>query len=154
MAGSSFRFELDPVLQLRERAVEIAQGALAHAIQHRKDREADVRTATASLDASLDVGTAPRTVHQLGGAAAHREVPARSLSEAIQDLELSQAAETTARHQLGQALRKHEALNTLRTEAADNHRTQALRSETARLDDLVTGRAHTANARLSSRLAS
>lgn len=140
MPGSSFRFELAPVLQLRERAVEVAQNVLTHAIQTRRANEVRVRNATAALDASLDVGSEPRTVHQLGGAAAHREGLARSLTEAIRDLELSQAAEATARRQLGQAMRDREALVTLRTEAADVHRAEALRSETARLDDLVTGR--------------
>lgn len=141
MPGSSFRFDLAPVLQLRERAVELAQETLGHATQHRKDCEAQVRTATAALDASLDLsGTAPRTVHQLGGAAAHREVLARTLSDAIRNLEHSRTAEDTARRQLGEALREREALDTLRSEAADAHRTQRLRSETARLDDLVTGR--------------
>ncbi|MEO0557935.1 MAG: hypothetical protein AAF170_07105 [Bacteroidota bacterium] len=140
MSGSSFRFELAPVLQLRERAVEVAQNVLAQAIQTRKASEARVRSATASLDASLDVGSEPRTVHQLGGAAAHREGLARALTEAIRDIELSQAAEANARRQLGEAMREREALVTLRAEAVDLHRTEVLRSETARLDDLVTSR--------------
>ena len=153
MPGSSFRFELAPVLQLREQAVELAQEALGRAIQHRKEREANVRAATATLDASLDLGgNAPRTIHQLGGAAAHREELARALSEAIRELELCRTAEATARRQLGEALREHEALNTLRTEAEDDHRAQRLRSETARMDDLVTSRPRTDT--ISSRLAS
>ncbi|GAB5537431.1 MAG: hypothetical protein Rubg2KO_36800 [Rubricoccaceae bacterium] len=141
MAGSSFRFELAPVLQLRERAVELAQEALGRAIRHRKDRENRVRAVTDTLNASLDVDTAPQTVSQLGGAAAHREVLARSLSDALRDLERSQASEEAARRQLGKAMRDHEALKTLRTEAADVHRTEALRSEATRLDDLIISRA-------------
>lgn len=114
---------------------------LGEAIDHRKAQEARVRTATAALDATLGVDAAPRTVHQLGGAAAHREVLARSLSEAIRDLEHSRVAEDAARSQLGQALREREALDSLRSEAASAHRTERLRTEAARLDDLVTGRA-------------
>lgn len=146
MAGSSFRFELAPVLQLRDRAVELATAALGRAVQARMACEAQVSEATASLNESLDGHpTAPRTVHQLGGAAAHREVRARTLREAVQSLDRSRAEERRAQRELNRALREREALETLRTEAVDAHRVQALRSEASRLDDLVTtGHARTA----------
>ena len=141
MAGSSFRFELAPVLQLRDRAVELAQAELGRAAGVREEREAAVRAATAALNESLGGAAAgPRTVHQLGGAAAHREVRARTLAEAIQALDRSAAAEATAKQALAAALRQREALVTLRAEAADAHRVEAIRSDAARLDDIATGR--------------
>ena len=141
MAGSSFRFELAPVLQLRNQAVELAQAELGRRIDARKEAEAAVRDATEALNASLDGAAAgPRTVHQLGGAAAHREVRARTLAEAIQTLDRRAAAAAAAKRALGTALRQREALVTLRTEAADAHRVEATRSDAARLDDIATGR--------------
>ena len=141
MAGSSFRFALAPVLQLRDRAVERAQAELGHAVDARKSAEAAVREATHALDASLGgAAGGPLTVHQLGGAAAHREVRARTLAEAGQALDRCAAAEATAKRALGAALRQREAIVTLRTEAADAHRVEAIRSDAARLDDIATGR--------------
>ena len=141
MAGSSFRFELAPVLQLRDRAVERAQAELGRTIDARQQAEAAVREAREALADSMgDAPDRPLTVHQLGGAAAHREVRARTLAEAVQALERRTAAEAAAKRALAAALRQREALVTLRTEAADAHRVETIRSDAARLDDIATGR--------------
>lgn len=138
MAGSLFRFDLDPVLRLRDRAVEQARAALGDAVAARTAREASVRQARLALDAMLGAGGRPsRTVHQIGGAAAHRETLARRLAEGVLDLERAQAHEARAQRALGVATRELEALRTLRAEAAAAHRVRALRTEAAVLDDLA-----------------
>lgn len=139
MSGRSFRFALDPVLQLRERAVETARAVLARATQARMDAQA----ALARAEAALMADPAPlrtQTVRSLGGAAAHRASSVWEAAELRRAVERATASETRARRALAETLRAQEALATLRSEAADAHRADAARAEIVALDDLAAVR--------------
>lgn len=135
MTGTSFRFALTPVLQMRDRAVEAAQDALGRAVRARRAAEVALAAAEAP-DAAADAAP-PRTVWQLSSASAHREVQASALAAARRALTRAANAEHAARRALGDAVRAHEALLALRAEAADAHRAETARVEGNALDDLA-----------------
>ncbi len=138
MPGSSFHFVLSPVLQLRDRAVESARSALGRSVGARAQAEAVLADAEAALAARLaDEDGGARTVRQLGGAVAYRTGLARAVDAARRDLDRLRVAEQRAQRDLADAFRQREALATLRAEAADAHRAETLRAQTALLDDLA-----------------
>ena len=140
MAGTVFRFDLDPVLHVRDRAVEAAREGLGQAVRARAAQEAALEEVDRALGALLASG-AGGTVREIGVAAARRDGAARSLAVARRELDRRRAAEVGARRALADALRQREALGVLRDEAAAAHRTEAARTEAARLDSLATARA-------------
>ncbi len=142
MSAGRFQFALSPALQLRRRTVDASRDALARAVRARTVAEAALADAEAALAGSLATDGAPRTAGQFGGAAAHRSGLAQGVRSARQAADRLRTDETRARRALATALRAHEALVTLRDEAADAHRVEAHRREIAGLDDLATaGRA-------------
>jgi flagellar export protein FliJ len=143
MAGTVFRFDLDPVLQVRDRAVDAAREALGRAVRERAAQEAALGEVDRALAALLASGGA-QTVRDFGAVAAHRAEAARSLAGARCALDRRRAAEAAARRALADALRQREALGVLRDEAAAAHRAEAARAEAATLDDLATTRARAA----------
>ena len=84
---------------------------------------------------------------QLGGAAIHRTALARARETAERAVRAAEVREHDARRALADAICSHEALLSLRTEAADAHRVRAGRLEAAVLDDLSVTR-HSPSARL------
>ena len=135
----SFRFALDPVLQLRARAVETAQTALTRAVQTRAEAEAEVARSEASLVTQAAAPPAgPQTARALGGAGVHRVASVWAAADRRRALERAVAAEGRARRALAETLRAQEALTSLRTEAADAHRARVARAEVSALDDLAT----------------
>ncbi len=142
-----FQFDLSPVLQLRERAVDAAREALGQAVHARAEAEgAENRARAALADGLAADGLAAdgptRTAAQFGASSAHRRDLARAVGTAGRTAARLQAEEHGARRALAAALREQEALATLRAEAAADHQARALRLETAALDDLATaGRA-------------
>ena len=139
MPGRSFRFALDPVLQLRARAVETARVALSRAVQARAEAQAALERAEAALVAQAEAPPATtHTARSLGGAAVHRVASVWEAADLRRGVERAAAAEARARRALAQTLRAQEALTTLRAEAADAHRARTARAETVALDDLAT----------------
>ena len=134
-----FRFALDPVLQLRARAVEIAQAALARAVQTKAEAEAALARSEASLATQAEAPPATsQTARSLGGAAVHRVASVWEAADRRRVLERAVAAESRARRALAETLRAQEALTSLRAEAADAHHARVARAEVSALDDLAT----------------
>lgn len=136
MAGRSFRFSLSPVLQLRERAVESAREALGAARADRRGAETALAEVEAAVATHREMSSG-RTARSLQAAAVHRERLGRACTEAEQALDRLRHAERQTQHALAEAVRGREALAVLRDEAADAHRADALRQETAALDDIA-----------------
>lgn len=134
MPRRRFQFDLSPVLGLRARAVDQAREALGRAVQARLDAQAALDHARAL---SATAPTTPQTVAQLGGAAIHRTALARACETAERTLSAARVREQTARRALADAICDHEALLSLRTQAADAHRARALKAEASALDDIA-----------------
>jgi len=140
MARLPFRFDLDPVLALRERAVEAARDALVRTVRRRADAEAALARAQADhADHLAAPGATAQTAAQLSGSAAHRHGLSQAVEEARRGVALAATDERRARHALTDALRQREALTLLRTEAVQTHRADALRAEIVAMDDLAAG---------------
>ncbi len=144
MAGRSFRFSLSPVLQLRERAVDDSREALGLIRADRRQAESALAEAT---EAAHRAPTGGGTAHSLRAAAAHRSTLSRARTDAERALDRLRESERQRQRQLAAAVREREALAVLRDQAADAHRADALRHETARLDDVALAgrRARTAS---------
>lgn len=142
MPGTPFRFALSPVLQLRDRSVDVARDALGRAVRQRWAGEEALADAEAAVASRLAMDTAgASTARQLGGAAAHRESLARMFDTTRKEVVRLREAEQRAQRALATAMREREAIETLRSEAAEAHRTVAHRAEVATLDDLaIAGR--------------
>ena len=139
--AASFQFELDPVLQMRERSGEAAREALGRAVRARRLAEAEAARAQAALK-PLAAEALPPTARSFRVAAAYRDERVRAEAEARARVARCQADEDRARRALAEAVLEHEALDGLRSEAATDHRVHRMRTETALLDDLATaGRA-------------
>jgi flagellar biosynthesis chaperone FliJ len=142
MAGTSFHFEFDSVLQLRDRTVEMVQDALGRAVRARLAQEARVAAASEALAATLAAEGTPGGIaaRLLVDAAAYRTAAAEALRAAQHELGLLTEAERLTRRSLADALRAREALRTLRASAEESHRETVARAETALLDDLTASR--------------
>ena len=140
MPARPFRFALDPALGLRERAVESARVALVDARRQRAEADAALAAAQAVLDGG--VSRSGPTAHHFALAAAHRAALGQARDRAAALAARRADAEGRARAALAEALRRHQALETLRDEAAAEHRADALRADLLTLDDLaLAGRA-------------
>lgn len=137
MSGRTFQFPLDPVLQLRTRAVDDAREALARAVRARTDAEAALASAETALAAHGSQAAVRVTAWDLGGVAARHVVGVRAAGAARRVLDRCRSSETRARRALAETVRAHEAVATLRTEAAEAHRAERARVEGAALDDLA-----------------
>ena len=139
MSGRSFRFSLAPVMTLRDRAVEAAQHALGATVARRRAAQEAVERTSHERSPSTP---ASGTVQSLRAAASHRECLARARADARRALDQARDAEARQRKALAAAVRDREALAALRETAAGAHRQDALRAETATLDDLALASRH------------
>ena len=137
-----FRFRLEPVRQLRERAEDDAKEDLAAAMAERR-RWAQRRAAadekldgarSAHRDAATTAGSiASMAAHQAFLERTEREARAAELDEQRQEAEVA-----ARRAALEQAARERQVLEKLRTKQERAHRDAARRAEAAMLDDLAT----------------
>lgn len=137
MAGKKFRFSLDHVLAVRSHAARQAEQALAAALHDRRDHEARLAQAEATLPALAERAPAPGTAApaDFRRFAATQQEAFRARARARRALEAAHHREAEARTALTEARRPEEALHTLREQEADAHRRAAQSAELAFLDD-------------------
>lgn len=138
MSGRPFRFALNPVLMLRDRAVEAAQRALAEAMAQRVAAEEALSRAHAPAPTAT-VGTTIRGLH---AAAHHRACISRTRADSQRALDHARAIEADRRRALAEAVRQREALAALHDRARELHRADGQRAEAALLDDLALASHH------------
>ncbi|MGH2910740.1 MAG: flagellar export protein FliJ [Solirubrobacteraceae bacterium] len=136
MSGPSFRFSLERVRALRERAEDAAREALAGAIQdHHRTQVATERAAQTVLDArdvQLEGTGVPVGAAELLARQAYLEHSERTHRASLDALSGSEARVAQERHTLTEAARDRQALERLK----DNRRADFER-EQARLENLA-----------------
>ena len=136
MSGPSFRFSLERVRALRERAEDAAREALAGAIQdHHRSRvamEQAAETVLQARDAQLEVTGAPVGGDELLARQAYLERTERNHRASLDALSRSEAVVDQHRHQLTEAARSRQALERLK-----DHRRLDFEREQARQESIV-----------------
>lgn len=146
MAGRTFRFSLQNVLELRRREADSAELELSHAVRARRDQEAaleEVRRHRASAcDAAGASGRTPSDPASLRRSAGFLDDLRASEHEAGRRLERLLREEAEARRALVARRRPEEALRLLRDREADAHHRAIAEAEMAFLDEqAITGHA-------------
>ncbi|HET9124698.1 MAG TPA: flagellar export protein FliJ [Solirubrobacteraceae bacterium] len=136
MSGPSFRFSLERVRALRERAEDTAREALAGAIQdHARTQVAMEQAAQAVLearDAQLQVTSAPVVGAELLARQAYLERSERDHRASLDAVSRSEIRVAQHRHTLTEAARNRQALERLK-----EHRRSDFEREQARLESIV-----------------
>ena len=137
MAGKTFRFSLDQVLTVRAHESRQAEQALTQALLVRRDHEARLADAEATLPALAERAPQPGAAGpaDFRRHAAAREEAFRAREQARRALAAAEGREAQAREALTEARRPEEALRTLRDEEAAAHHRAAALAEAAFLDD-------------------
>ncbi|MEM1042271.1 MAG: flagellar export protein FliJ [Bacteroidota bacterium] len=141
MAGKTFRFSLQSVLDLRRREVEEAEHALGRAVQERREREehlAATRRKRAEAHAAMPDGPIDPTVlrRRAGFLGDLRSAEA----EAARRLDVVREQETEARCALTARRQPEEALRVLRDQEASAHRRAQAKAEADFLDEQASTR--------------
>jgi flagellar protein FliJ len=141
VSGPSFRFSLERVRALRERAEDAAREALAGAIHdhHRSQvaMEQAAQTVLQARDAQLQVSGSPVGGDELLARQAYLEHSERNHRASLDALSRSEAVVTQHRHKLTEAARTRQALERLKDHRrADFDREQA-RLESIELDEVA-----------------
>jgi flagellar export protein FliJ len=136
VSGPSFRFSLERVRALRERAEDTAREALAGAIQdHARTQVAMEQAAQAVLearDAQLQVTSAPVVGAELLARQAYLERSERDHRASLDAVGRSEIRVAQHRHTLTEAARNRQALERLK-----EHRRSDFEREQARLESIV-----------------
>jgi flagellar FliJ protein len=136
VSGPSFRFSLERVRALRERAEDAAREALAGAIQdhHRTQvaMEHAAQTVLHARDAQLEATASPVGVDQLLARQAYLEQTERNHRASLDAVSRSEAVVDQHRHKLTEAARSRQALERLK-----DHRRSDFEREQARLESIV-----------------
>ena len=141
MSGPSFRFRLERVRALRERAEDTAKEALAGAMHdHRRSEreleEADERLAEARA-AQLDAASAPASAADLIARQAYMERIEQVRRASEQDLGVREQELDRRRAQLMIAAREREALERLKANRRSDHEREIARLDSIALDEIA-----------------
>lgn len=139
MAGKTFRFSLDGVLQLRTHEADQARQALGQATAGRQAQEAAVKAARGALGrtASAPPGDAVNPA-QLRRREAQRHQAWHAYEEAMRGLDQLRRQEQQARTRLQARHRAEESMRTLERRERAEHRRETLRAEANFLDEQAT----------------
>ena len=136
MAGPSFRFRLERVRALRERAEDEAKEAFAGAMFDRlrseREMEEAARRVVEARDAQLDATAAPVSATELMARQAYLERSERAHEASKEDLSRREHTVEERREELTEAARDRQALERLK----EHRRTEFLR-ERDRVDALA-----------------
>ncbi len=136
MAGPSFRFRLERVRALRERAEDEAKEAFAGAMFDRlrseREMEEAARRVAEARDAQLDATAAPVSATELMARQAYLERSERAHEASKEDLSRREHTVEERREELTEAARDRQALERLK----EHRRTEFLR-ERDRVDALA-----------------
>ena len=141
MSGPSFRFSLERVRALRERAEDAAREALAGAIQdHHRTQLAMEEAAQAVLqarDAQLEATSCPVGAAELLARQAYLERSERDHRASLDAVNRSEARLTQQRHKLTEAARSRQALERLKEHRRSDFEREQARQESIVLDEVA-----------------
>ena len=141
MSGPSFRFSLERVRALRERAEDAAREALAGAIQdHHRTQVATDQAAEAVLrarDSQLEATASPVGSEELLARQTYLEHSERKHRASLDALDHSDAHVAQHRHKLTEAARNRQALERLKDHRRADHEREQARLETIALDEIA-----------------
>jgi flagellar export protein FliJ len=141
VSGPSFRFSLERVRALRERAEDAAREALAGAIQdHSRTQvamEQAAQTVLHARDAQLQVTGAPVAGDELLARQAYLEQTERNHRASLDALSRSAAVVAQQRHKLTEAARSRQALEKLKEHRRSDFEREQARLESVMLDEVA-----------------
>jgi flagellar FliJ protein len=141
MAGPSFRFRLERVRALRERAEDEAKeafaGAMIDRLRSEREMEETARRVAEARDAQLDATAAPVSATELMARQAYLERSERAHEASKEDLSRREHTVDERREELTEAARDRQALERLK----EHRRTEFLRErdrvEALALDEIA-----------------
>jgi len=141
MTGPSFRFRLERVRALRERAEDQAKEAFAGAMQDRIRSEREVQLAAERVakarEAQLDATATPMTAADLIARQAYLERSEQAKRASEEDLGRRDQALEVRREQLTTAARERQALERLKENRRIEFEREQARIEAATLDEIA-----------------
>ncbi len=141
MAGPSFRFRLERVRALRERAEDEAKEAFAGAMLERVRSEQEMEDAakrvTQAREAQLDAAAAPISATELMARQAYLERSERAHQASRDDLNRRDQALEERREELTEAARDRQALERLKENRRVEFVREQARIEAADLDEIA-----------------
>ena len=141
MAGPSFRFRLERVRALRERAEDEAKEAFAGAMHERVRSEQEMEDAakrvTQAREAQLDATAAPISATELMARQAYLERSERAHQASRDDLNRRDQALEERREELTEAARDRQALERLKENRRVEFVREQARIEAADLDEIA-----------------
>jgi flagellar protein FliJ len=141
MAGPSFRFRLERVRALRERAEDEAKEAFAGAMLERVRSEQEMEDAakrvTQAREAQLDATAAPISATELMARQAYLERSERAHQASRDDLNRRDQALEERREELTEAARDRQALERLKENRRVEFVREQARIEAADLDEIA-----------------
>jgi flagellar FliJ protein len=141
MAGPSFRFRLERVRALRERAEDEAKEAFAGAMMDRVRSEQEMDEAAQRVaqarEAQLDVAAAPVSATELMARQAYLERSERAHQASREDLHRRDQALEERREEMTEAARERQALERLKENRRIEFVREQERIEAANLDEIA-----------------
>jgi flagellar protein FliJ len=140
----AFKFRLEDVRALRERAENRAKGELADSLATLRDGEDALRRAEQARQAARGTfrehATGGRSAGELQAAQAYLERAERSRLAADRDVSRREADVEARRESLMLAARERELLERLKSRRRAEHASKAVKAEAAALDELAVSR--------------
>jgi flagellar FliJ protein len=141
MAGPSFRFRLERVRALRERAEDEAKEAFAGAMMERLRSEQEMEDAAQRVaqarEAQVDATAAPISATELMARQAYLERSERAHQASQDDLNRRDQALEERREELTEAARERQALERLKENRRIEFQREQARIEAADLDEIA-----------------
>ena len=141
MAGPSFRFRLERVRALRERAEDEAKEAFAGAMMERVRSEQEMEDAAQRVadarEAQLEAAEAPVSATELIARQAYLERSERAHQASKEDLNRRDIALEQRREELTEAARDRQALERLKENRRIEFQREQARIEAAHLDEIA-----------------
>jgi flagellar export protein FliJ len=135
----SFKFRLERVRSLRERAEEAAREELARELNHRVRGEALLRQATQAVDAAHATGRGPAVTSGadlIAGQAWMERLEARRV-DAVAELDRRDASVARSRAMLAERAREREAIQRIKRKRRAEHDAEVLRQAQIALDEVA-----------------
>jgi flagellar FliJ protein len=139
----SFRFRLERVRTLRERAEERAREALSNELRARAEGEAQLRAAVEAVGVAREAGrsavSGSRSIADIRAAQAYIERTERRRIEASLELDRREAEVNAKRQALAVAARDRQAIDKLKERRKAEHDAEWARRAQNTLDELALG---------------
>jgi len=141
MAGPSFRFRLERVRALRERAEDEAKEAFAGAMLDRLRSEQEMEEAAQRVaqarEAQLDATAAPMSATDLMARQAYLERSERAHAASVEDLSRHDQTVEQRREELTEAARERQALERLKEQRRNAFMREQAAAEAMVLDEIA-----------------